>query len=339
MTWFRNALVYRLTQPVPAFAGKGLLGSENHLALAELNSQLHAKAWREPAPSELTTYGWKPPYPDRVMTMADREDPSLLDDLEPEIPQYVRSINNGQFLLICASHIKRLVPGNAIKRLVSTRIKAIETTEMRVVYKKERDALKDDVIAAMLPTALVTEAITFAAIDTQEGLIIINTSSAKTAEALLSTLRECLGSLPVRPIATQLAPEISMTSWLKEQKAPEDFHLLDAVLLEDGEAQAGKVAMVRQDMDAEEVTMTLATGKQATKLALAYKDEVAFMLDRKLTLTKLAFSDNMKETALSESEDPHGQLDANIYLMMQTFREWVPALLDALGGELTPTGI
>ena len=40
-----------------------------------------------------------------------------------------------------------------------------------------------------------------------------------------------------------------------------------------------------------------------------------------------------------DPDDALGQFDASFVLMMLTLRQFVPALIDALGGEETPTGI
>src|SRR3546814_2641885 len=60
--------------------------------------------------------------------------------------------------------------------------------------------IKDEIIQAFLPRAFIRKSGTFAAIDAERGLILVNSASPKKAEDLLSTLREAIGSLPVRPL-------------------------------------------------------------------------------------------------------------------------------------------
>lgn len=74
------------------------------------------------------------------------------------------------------------------------KVDEIEAQQMRKVYKKERDQLKDEIVQTLLPRAFIRRSSTFAAIAPSLGLILVDSASAKKAEDLLSTLREALGS-------------------------------------------------------------------------------------------------------------------------------------------------
>lgn len=337
--WIKSMNVYRLTQPVEAFQNTAVMGL-GFTGFKALNQDLHAKAVAEPDNKTLARYGFSQVYAPREETLADREDPSLLDDLEPEIPEYVRVVNNGEFLLFKAALIERNLPGAALRRALTQKVKGIEQAEGRKVYKKERDQLKDDLISQMLPHAFILEKVTWALVDVQEGLIYVEGTSSKRAEDFLSTLREALGSLPVRPVSTKLRPEVTMTEWLKKQKATNDYHILDAAILEGSDGEGNKVGMIHQDMTAEEVQLHLQTGKVVTKLALGYQDKLGFVVDGKLTFSKIFFADLLQGQAAEDGgDDLHGQLDAQVVLMGLTFREAVGQLLEGFGGEERPVGL
>jgi recombination associated protein RdgC len=103
-----------------------------------------------------------------------------------------------------------------------------------------------------------------------------------TAEDLLSTLREVLGSLPVRPVTVKIAPSATMTHWLKCQKAAPDFYVLSDCQLADPDESGGRVVFKAQDLTSDELQMHLATGKLATSMKLAWQDKLSFVLDDKL---------------------------------------------------------
>lgn len=100
------------------------------------------------------------------------------------------------------------------------KVDEIEAQQMRKVYKKERDQLKDEIVQTLLPRAFIRRSSTFAAIAPSLGLILVDSASAKKAEDLLSTLREALGSLPVRPLSVKVAPTATLTDWVKTRKPP-----------------------------------------------------------------------------------------------------------------------
>ncbi len=305
--WFRNLLVYRLTQDIDFDTDK-------------LQAALAAKPARPCASQELATYGFVAPF-------GKGEDAPLVHESQG-------------FLLISARKEERILPGSVVKDAVKEKVDEIESEQMRKVYKKEREQIKDEIVQAFLPRAFIRKSATFAAIAPAQSLIIVNASSPKRAEDLLSTLREAIGSLPVRPLTVKIAPSATMTDWVKTQKAAADFHVLDECELRDTHEDGGIVRCKRQDLTGEEVQLHMSSGKQVTQLSLGWQDKLSFVLDDKLVVKRLKFEDLLQEQAEQDGgDDDLSQQDASFTLMMLTLIEFLPALFEALGGEDTPQGL
>ncbi len=305
--WFRNLLVYRLTQDIDFDTDK-------------LQAALAAKPARPCASQELATYGFVAPF-------GKGEDAPLVHESQG-------------FLLISARKEERILPGSVVKDAVKEKVDEIESEQMRKVYKKEREQIKDEIVQAFLPRAFIRKSATFAAIAPAQSLIIVNASSPKRAEDLLSTLREAIGSLPVRPLTVKIAPSATMTDWVKAQKAAADFHVLDECELRDTHEDGGIVRCKRQDLTGEEVQLHMSSGKQVTQLSLGWQDKLSFVLDDKLVVKRLKFEDLLQEQAEQDGgDDDLSQQDASFTLMMLTLIEFLPALFEALGGEDTPQGL
>jgi recombination associated protein RdgC len=305
--WFKNLLTYRLTQDVPFEA-------------EALEAALASKPARPCASQELTTYGFVAPF-------GKGEDAPLVHV-------------SGEFLLIAARKEERILPSSVVNDAVKEKVEEIETEQMRKVYKKERDQIKDEIIQAFLPRAFIRRSMIFAAIAPRLGMILVNSASAKRAEDLLSTLREVMGSLPVRPVSVKIAPTATMTDWVKSQKAAPDFHVLDECELRDTHEEGGIVRCKRQDLTGEEIQLHLSTGKVVTQLALAWQDKLSFVLDDKMVIKRLKFEELLQEQAEQDGGDEAAQqFDASFLLMMMTFSEFLPVLFEALGGEEIPQGV
>jgi recombination associated protein RdgC len=305
--WFRNLLVYRLTQDIPFDA-------------EALETALAAKPARSCASQELNTYGFIAPF-------GKGADAPLVHV-------------SGDFLLIAARKEERILPGSVVRDALKDKVDEIEAEQMRKVYKKERDQLKDEIVQALLPRAFIRNSATFAAIAPKQGLILVDSASAKRAEDLLSTLREVIGSLPVRPLTVKIAPSATLTDWVKTQQAADDFFVLDECELRDTHEDGGVVRCKRQDLTSDEIQLHMTAGKQVTLLSLAWQDKLSFMLDDKLVVKRLRFEDLLQDQAEQDGgDDDLGQQDASFTLMMMTLVEFLPALFEALGGEDMPQGI
>lgn len=303
--FFKNLTLYRLTQAVPAFADA-----------EALMEALETKPHREPASQEMATYGFVAPFKGEIIEQA------------------------SGFILLAAKKTERILPGSVIRDELKEKIDRIESEQARKVYKRERDQIKDELIQELLPRTFKRSKVTFAMIMPAQGLIVVDTGSAKNAEDLLSTLREVIGSLPVRPVSTKIAPVATLTEWIKTEKAADDFYVLDECQLSDTHEDGGTVACKRQDLTSDEIQMHVSTGKLVTKLSISWQAKLHFSLDDKLSVRRLKFEDILVDQAEADGgDDAHGQLIASLIIMGGTLVEFIPALLEAFGGEEMPQGL
>lgn len=308
---FNNYQLYRLTQPL-------------ELNQAALEEALAKKPARPCESQELSTYGFISPFKN--------ED-------EAGTPKAL-SLWSDNAVLIAARHEKKNLPGSAIRDEVKARTKKIENEQQRKVYKKERDAIKDEVVLEFLPRAFPTRSTTLAYIDLEKGMIVVDAASPRKAEDLLSTLREALGSLPVRPVSVKMAVTATLTDWVKSKEAGKDFFILDNCELKDTCEGGATVRCKNQDLTNEEIALHLAAGKLVTNLGLAYSDKLKFTVTDTLGISKVRFEDLLQDQAMSDGgDDALSQYSASFSIMLLTNRAFIDAFLEALGGEEIPSGI
>lgn len=305
--WFRNLLVYRLNLESP------LQAEELETALASLP----AKACGSQVAS---TYGFVAPW-------GKNEDAPLVHASQG-------------FMLIAARQEERILPASVVRDAVQEKVDELEAAEARKVYKKEKDQIKDEIVQTLMPRAFIRKSVTRAAIDAQNGFIYVDASSSKKAEELLSAMREALSSLPVRPVSVKQAPTATFTGWVKSHEASHGLFLLDECELRDSAEDGGIIRIKREDLSSEEVQNHLAAGKLATVLSLAWEEKLSFLLDDKLVIKRLRFEDLLQSQAEQDGgDDAASQFDASFVLMMLTLRDFIPQLLEALGGEEIPLAV
>lgn len=244
-------------------------------------------------------------------------------------------VTNG-YIMICAKKQEKILPGGVIKEALEEKIQAISEAESRSVSRKERDSLKDEIIFSLLPKAFTRSSMDYAYIAPQEKLIVVNSSSAKRAEDLLSKLREALGTLKCLPIAPKNLPTQVMTHWLRESKAPHQFELGEEVELQ--AAKDGRVVRCKKlDLTVQEIRSHLESGMHVSKIALVWKEAISCIIDDQLGIKRLKFEDVISEKANDRNPETKAeQFDADFAIMAMELKNFISALLAAFGGEADP---
>ncbi|WP_075185034.1 recombination-associated protein RdgC [Teredinibacter haidensis] len=299
--WFKNLRIFRLS--------KGFTISPE-----ELSELMEPFAFQPCGKLDPAKYGWTTPL--------GRHGTELVH------------ASNGN-IMVCAKRQEKILPAAVVKEEMEDRIAAISAEEARHVGRKERDALKDEVIFSLLPKAFAKSSLDFAYIAPREKWIIANAASSKHAEEIASGLREAIGSLPAVPLSSHDTPVAAMTSWLRESSAPAPF-----TFGEECELQAPKDGRIirckNQDLTADEVLSHINSGMVVSKLALTWKDAVHFILDDQLAIKRVKFEDKLIEQANDHhTETAAEQFDADFAIMATELKHFIGDLLKALGGENT----
>jgi len=298
--WFKNLIVYRLSTPID-------------LSEDELETRLEEFAYRPCSSQEKSKYGWSKPM--------------------GKIGQSLLHVTDGNILL-CAKKEDKMLPASVVKEALDEKIEKIENETARPVKKKEKDALKEEIEHSLLPRAFSRLGTTFAYIAPKMGLIIVDASSHNKAEDLLALLRKSIGSLAVLPVQSKSLVEQTMTSWLNDETPTHPFTLLEEAELKSPLENGAIIRCKNQDLICSELKAHIENGMFAVKVGLQYAESLTFILNEDLTIKRVKFTDVVTEQKDDQDkEDKAACFDADFAIMAGEFEQFIPALLDVLGGE------
>lgn len=298
--WFKNLQAYRFTKPCD-------LNAET------LNQQLAQHSFVPCGSQDFTCSGWVPP-------------------LGRHGSELVHVIDG--YLMICSKRQDKLLPPAVINEALEDKILNIEQTEARKMPRKERQSVKDEVIFSLLPKAFARSSLQFAYISPRDNMLVVNASSARRAEELIHDLRDAVGSLSLIPLAAKNLPIDVMTQWVNSGQPTQGFALGEECELRDNADISCVIRCKNQDLSAAEIVNHLKTGMHVSKLALSWQDRIECVLDEKLIVKRLRFSDVVQEKAAEvEAEDVAQQFDVDFSIMTLELSGFFAALVIALGGE------
>ncbi|MBY5992767.1 recombination-associated protein RdgC [Ferrimonas balearica] len=298
--WFKNVLPYRLTKPVEWQAD-------------ELERQMDALTFTPAGSQEMAKLGF-------------------VSALGPKVDGGLVHVAGGN-LLIAIEKEEKMLPASVIKEELDERVSQLENDQGRPARKAEKEAMKEDIVALLLPRAFSRRKRIQALILPKQQLILVDSSSAARAEELLSLLRQAIGSLPVAPLMPNTLPEEAMTQWVREGVIGNNLSLLEEAELKSLAENGGSVKLKDLPLDSDEVGAHLDAGLLAVKVGLDWADSLNFVLGADLSLKRLKFSDVLQEHNDDiDKADLAARLDADFALMCGEFERLWPDLLEAMGG-------
>lgn len=302
MNFFKNAIIYRISNPMSLMA-----------QLATIEQQLLPFQFTPCGSNDMAKTGWVP------ATM---------------FSQTLKHDANGQYLLTVQRQ-EKILPGPVIKQELAARVAKLESEQGRKLKKTEKDSLKDEVLHSLLPRAFTKDSRTQLWIDITSGLIVVDASSARKAEDALALLRKSLGSLPVIPLTIENPVELTMTEWVRSGNAPAGFAIGDAAELKGILGDGGIAKVKKQDLVSDEIKTHIEAGKLITKLALDWQQRITFTLTDDAILTRLKFCDELIEQNDDiDREDVLARFDADFTLMTGELQSLIKQLVAGLGGEV-----
>ncbi|QIW16286.1 recombination-associated protein RdgC [Pasteurellaceae bacterium RH1A] len=297
MNWFRNIMIYRLT-------------SQLKLDSKSLEEQLQATRFSPCQAGDLQKFGWSAPLAGSDLL----------------------HFAQGQNMFLVSHKEEKLLPSNVVKAEAESRIESLEAKEQRKLKKTEKQAIKDDVVAMLLPRAFSKHQFTALWLDLENQLIYVDAASSKRAEDTLALLRKTLGSLPVVPLSFVLEPREVMTNWVARGHTPAWLNLLEEAELKSFDTDS-LIRCKRQDLESQEMESHFQAGKFITKLAIDWESHFSCLLNEDGTLSRLKFADEVREKNDDIlKEDKAQRFDADFLLMTEELRLFTAKLLEEFGG-------
>ena len=241
------------------------------------------------------------------------------------------SHNQGDATWLAIGGEDKILPGSVVNDMLGKKLAEIEQKEGRKPGGRTRKRIKDELITDLLPRAFVKPSRTDALIDLGHGVVAVDTSSRKTGENVVSEIRRALGSFPALPLNAEVAPRSILTGWVAGEPLPEGLSLGDECELRDPIDQGAVVKVQRMELQSDEITKHLESGKQVTRLALNLDDHVSFVLGEDLVVRKFKLLDGaVDELESTERDDLRAELDARFVLMAGEFKRLFTVLEGAL---------
>lgn len=297
MIWFKNVMIYRLT-------------SELTLDSDMLNQQLQETRFTPCSQHDMSKFGWSAPLAGSDLL----------------------SFSQGNQFLLVSHKEDKLLPANIVKKETEARIAELEEKEARKLKKTEKQAVKDQVISALLPRAFSKHQFTAVWLDLDAQLVYVDSASSKRAEDSLALLRKTLGSLPVVPLSFAVPVAERMTDWLAKGHTPAWISLLEEAELKSFDTES-VIRCKRQDLESEEIAQHLQAGKFVTKLAIEWENHFSCVLNEDATLTRLKFADEIREKNDDIlKEDVAQRFDADFLLMTEELKLFTQKITEEFGG-------
>lgn len=296
--WFKNLQVYRLP------AGWDM-------SIEKLEEQLAKKRFQPCGSQDMESRGWLSPLGNEVLVHA-----------------------VGNHWLLALGLESKLLPSSVVKQEADERAAEIAEQQGFKLGRKQLKDLREQVTQELLPRAFTRRRRMMAWIDPADGWLVIDASSPARAEDVLEALRDSLDSFPLALLRTELSPSSAMADWLAGGDAPSGFTIDQDCELRSVAEDKAAVRYVRHSLEGEEVKGHLAAGKLPTRLAMTFDDRISFVITEKLEIKRVDFLDVVRDQLDGQGEDAEAVFNAEFALMTGELGRLLPAVVEALGGEL-----
>ena len=231
----------------------------------------------------------------------------------------------------------KAVPGSVVKEKAQEAADHIEATTGRKPGKKETKELREDALQALLPQAFPRRGSVWVWFDLQNGLLVTDAGSQGKNDEVVTALVRAFDGLAVTLLQTAMTPQTAMTQWLAttdpENDWPAGFNVERECELKSADEEKSAVKFTRHHLLTDEVRKHLAEGKLPTRLALSWEGRIGFTLTESMQLKKLAFLEGVFD---DRPNDDESGFDTDVALATGELSKLIPAVIEALGGEIEP---
>lgn len=200
----------------------------------------------------------------------------------------------------------------------------------RIMSRKEKSDLKNQIYIEMLPDALSKTQTINCCLDITKELFLVDTSSQSKAESVVSFLRQTLGSFRVCAFGKSSFAANQLTSWVKNNSVPENFHFGNQLTLKSLDDSKSVIKASNIELEASQMTEHLNDGFLVTDLRMARNQRLEFNIGHDLTMKKIKLADEALEDLNNDLEEIDPSDKGKVYLTNITLKvseiidSWVP---------------
>ena len=239
---------------------------------------------------------------------------------------------NGQYILKLMVE-RKSVPASAVKLELERRCKQIEAERGSKPQRKEKKAMKEDVIRDLMPRAFSKRSSHYVWIDPVNAMLVVDTSSEHAASLVVERVLTLMTALEAAPslsmLKTKTSPQVAMSTWLTSMEAPFAFTVDRDLELKEPDNDQAVVRYVRHNLQIDEVVQHIANGKLPITLAMTFDSHVSFVLTTNLALKRIELLDDV----FTDNEDASAGFDGDVAMATGELSKLIPALIAALDGE------
>lgn len=223
------------------------------------------------------------------------------------------------FVWMIALKIQRkLLPGAVVRQHSLKLAGKVEAEQGYRPGRAQMKEIKERALMELLPQAFVRDSITYAYIDPNAKLLVIDAGSVSKADDVVSALIGCDVSIGLRKMMFGVSPSSFMSSLLSGDAGEEWSVGKDCDLKEAGDG--GELRY--RHLKFEGIEEHLASGKSPVKLALTYEDRASFVLTEAGHLKKIKILDLSAAEGAEEAFDGEAAVNAaEITRVIQALRE------------------
>ena len=232
----------------------------------------------------------------------------------------------GRYLVFCVKHEDKILPASVVRDAVEDKIKEIEKKESRKVYAKEKRDVRVELTQTMLLKAFSKKALVFGYIDTENELLVLNTTHKERTKIFLSLLKKSL-DIDATPFQLKKVGYV-LTQWINNDAVPTGITVLDKSVLQDPSQVQRMIRSQAQDIYSTPMQSFLKEGLEIKQLAVAWEDAIEFTLSEGLVIKGIKYREELLSASEEEIEHAAQRFDANFIIMAETLKNLIPVLVE-----------
>lgn len=215
-----------------------------------------------------------------------------------------------------------LLPSSVVNAALRDRLHEYRLRMGHNPGKRARNQLKEDVLEELMLTAFERETVVRALILWDRGLVLMDSSSAKTCELLEDLLGKC--GLDLQPYASSTIRGV-LTDLAKSQVPNPPFVFGNNFHLTNPLDRSVAIRAAQHCLD-DDLLSHISNGMQVEAAEMIFDDRIQFRLDAYSLVRGIKFKIKPQRTDAEGPDDLMAELDAQVFLYSAEFRALISAL-------------